>query len=322
MDNTYIYGLTKKALDKKDLEVLERVAGLGLTYDDIAVVLGMAPKTFARIRKEYPAVDEIIQQGRVKTKVKISSRVVDRAMESDKVLMFAAERKAGWLNPKDENTIGNVTINNNVSVSQTNNTANIGGMNDETNYLDQLTDKELKHYQNLSPDDLLQILSLKNPSDSDSDIIQSRPRLPKTIDLTEGDIEETKTEEEAPEAKPEEKPKPKKSKAKAKIKFRPAPSPKPPEEGYSTLEQRFNELIDNHLVVYGHAPGLGPRKQPFMNVDDLTSIFTHCGILSSKEQGAFYAHLEKRGVIRKRSKDSKTKTNITLLVGCSLRQKK
>ena len=141
MDNTYKYGLTKKALDKKDLEVLERVAGLGLTYDDIAVVLGMAPKTFARIRKEYPAVDEIIQQGRVKTKVKISSRVVDRAMESDKVLMFAAERKAGWLNPKDENTIGNVTINNNVSVSQTNNTANIGGMNDETNYLDQLTDK-------------------------------------------------------------------------------------------------------------------------------------------------------------------------------------
>lgn len=320
MVNTYKYGLTKKALDRKDLDILERIAGLGLTYDDMAVVLGMSPNTFARIRKEYPAIDEIIEKGRVSTKVKISSRVVDRAMESDKVLMFAAERKAGWISPKDANGTGNVTINNNVSVSQTNNTANIG-MTNETNYLDQLTDAELKHYQSLNPEDLLQILSLKNPSDSDSSIQQSRPRLPESIDLNQDAIEvEPKEQQESIPEPPAKTKKKAKAKPKQDIKFKPAPTPKPPKEGYSDLEKRFNELIDNHLVIYGHNPALGPRKQPFMLVDDLTSIFKKCDFHSSNDQGAFYSYLEKRGVVRKRSKDSITKANITLLVGCSLRK--
>lgn len=66
-----------------DLRLIEKMAGLGSTLDDIALVLGWSPATLDRKKKDVPEVNQAWQRGRICATESMASRLWDIAMSND-----------------------------------------------------------------------------------------------------------------------------------------------------------------------------------------------------------------------------------------------
>lgn len=66
-----------------DLRLIEKMAGLGSTLDDIALVLGWSPATLDRKKKDVPEVNQAWQRGRIAATGSMASRLWDIAMSND-----------------------------------------------------------------------------------------------------------------------------------------------------------------------------------------------------------------------------------------------
>lgn len=66
-----------------DLEEVERLAGLGLTNEEIALSLGIGEATVYRKKNEDDSFDSAIKKGRIKVKREISNVLYDKAIGGD-----------------------------------------------------------------------------------------------------------------------------------------------------------------------------------------------------------------------------------------------
>lgn len=88
-----------------DLSIIERMAGLGSTLDDIAHVLGWSGSTLDR-KLKLPKVKAAYQKGRALAKEKMQQRLWDIAMSNDSwgvptkqattAAIFWLKSQAGW----------------------------------------------------------------------------------------------------------------------------------------------------------------------------------------------------------------------------------
>jgi hypothetical protein len=76
-------GQPKKTLSATQIAEVERLAGLGLNERKIAYVMGMAPNTFTRTKREQVRVSEAIEKGRAAAEDKVASKLFDKALTGD-----------------------------------------------------------------------------------------------------------------------------------------------------------------------------------------------------------------------------------------------
>lgn len=76
-------GLRKVTFDDKKLEEIEAMAGLGLSLEKIAAIIGIAASTFYEYRKEDPAIDEAVQRGKAKASAQVGQSLFNRAKNGD-----------------------------------------------------------------------------------------------------------------------------------------------------------------------------------------------------------------------------------------------
>lgn len=62
---------------------VERLAGLGLNWKQIAGALSISEDTLMRRRNECPEIEEAFHRGRASTIAAVASKVVEQAMQGD-----------------------------------------------------------------------------------------------------------------------------------------------------------------------------------------------------------------------------------------------
>lgn len=66
---------------------VERLAGLGLTNEEIALALGISEATLYRRKVDTESFERAMKRGKAKVKVDIGNRVYEKAMEGDSSML-------------------------------------------------------------------------------------------------------------------------------------------------------------------------------------------------------------------------------------------
>ena len=88
----------KDTLSETDLMYIERLAALGMNLEHIAAAAGFNPRTFARWRKDHPAIDEAIEIGRSKGIATVTGKAFEMASNGKNQIMtiFWLKSQASW----------------------------------------------------------------------------------------------------------------------------------------------------------------------------------------------------------------------------------
>jgi hypothetical protein len=70
-----------------DIKEVERLAGLGLNNEEIALALGISDTTLYRRKADTESFERAIARGKAKTKKDIGNRVYEKAMEGDSSML-------------------------------------------------------------------------------------------------------------------------------------------------------------------------------------------------------------------------------------------
>lgn len=110
----------KTEFDEADIEKIERMAGIGLTLTQIAIILGMSDRSFSRHKKQIPEVEEAFQRGKVLAIEAVASNLFELCMEKHAPsIMFFLKTQGRWkevnrvetqVNDVTENKAPNVSI--------------------------------------------------------------------------------------------------------------------------------------------------------------------------------------------------------------------
>lgn len=65
------------------LTILRRSAGMGLTQKEMAALIGMSERTLYDRRKEFPAIQEVIELGEAEAGVRVANALLRRAEGGD-----------------------------------------------------------------------------------------------------------------------------------------------------------------------------------------------------------------------------------------------
>ena len=79
--------MKKKKLEQIDLRQVESLAALGLTDEDIALVLGIGERTLERYKKD-PEFWHALKTGKIKADSQVAKRLYEKAMNGDTTAMI------------------------------------------------------------------------------------------------------------------------------------------------------------------------------------------------------------------------------------------
>lgn len=79
--------MKKKKLEQIDLRQVESLAALGLTDEDIALVLGIGERTLERYKKD-PGFWHALKTGKIKADSQVAKRLYEKAMNGDTTAMI------------------------------------------------------------------------------------------------------------------------------------------------------------------------------------------------------------------------------------------
>ena len=79
--------MKKKKLEQIDLRQVESLAALGLTDEDIALVLGIGERTLERYKKE-PDFWHALKTGKIKADSQVAKKLYEKAMGGDTTAMI------------------------------------------------------------------------------------------------------------------------------------------------------------------------------------------------------------------------------------------
>lgn len=78
-----------------DLEVVERLASIFATVDEIATALGVSRATFMARKSASKEIKEAVLRGRRAGRMTLRRRLFERSLHSDKILMYLGEHYLG-----------------------------------------------------------------------------------------------------------------------------------------------------------------------------------------------------------------------------------
>lgn len=76
-------GSYKIEWDEQRLGEIERLAGLGMTLEQIASILGIARSTFFEYRREIPAIADAFEAGKAKAGAEVAAALYRKAIAED-----------------------------------------------------------------------------------------------------------------------------------------------------------------------------------------------------------------------------------------------
>lgn len=86
-----------KVLDEKQLDHVKRMGGLGMTHEQMAYYLKIAPSTFYEIMKRQPEISKIIKEGEAQFSNDLRNTARHRALNgSDTMLIFLLKTREGF----------------------------------------------------------------------------------------------------------------------------------------------------------------------------------------------------------------------------------
>ena len=89
-----------------DLELVERLASQYMTAAQMGGYFRIPPGEFVDMINRYPSIREAFDYGRAKTAERATRTVLERVEEGDlEMTKYLLERKAGWNQPKERETI-------------------------------------------------------------------------------------------------------------------------------------------------------------------------------------------------------------------------
>jgi hypothetical protein len=94
-----------------DIKEIERLAGLGLTEEEIALNLGVSVDTLGRRKKDTADFAESIARGKARTKRNIGNKVYEKAMNGDSsMLKWFEQSRFGYTEKSEQATSGELTV--------------------------------------------------------------------------------------------------------------------------------------------------------------------------------------------------------------------
>lgn len=88
----------KRLLDQKELEQVEKLAGLGLNMKQIGYVVGVSKETMERRMKDQPEVADAVEKGRAMALAAVTKSAFQQAISGKQpaMTMFWLKCRAGW----------------------------------------------------------------------------------------------------------------------------------------------------------------------------------------------------------------------------------
>lgn len=88
----------KKTLTKQQIQSLSRMAGQGLTNEQMGAIFGMSKKTFERRMKDTPGGFDALEKGRAQAGDRVSQTAFDMAVsgQSPAMTMFWLKCRLRW----------------------------------------------------------------------------------------------------------------------------------------------------------------------------------------------------------------------------------
>jgi hypothetical protein len=96
----------KRLIDEKELQQVEKLAGLGLNMKQIAHIIGVCKKTLERRMQDQPEVAVAVEKGRALAIAKVSKTAYELALSGKHPVMtiFFLKCRAGWSETDAEDT--------------------------------------------------------------------------------------------------------------------------------------------------------------------------------------------------------------------------
>lgn len=96
-----------------DPKKVEGLAAIGLSMDEIAISLGITPRTLYRKKKEFDHFRQAIERGRSRGNNAMANKLWELGMAGNLgAIIFFLKARAGWRDQADPNV--NVTVNNGI----------------------------------------------------------------------------------------------------------------------------------------------------------------------------------------------------------------
>ena len=100
--------LKKKELNHDHYSLIEKAAGLGLTQDNIAYLIGANPHTFRIWLENDIEVNLFYRKGKAKAVMSVSEKLMDKINNGDTTsIIFYLKCQAGW---KDKDNVADLIV--------------------------------------------------------------------------------------------------------------------------------------------------------------------------------------------------------------------
>lgn len=94
--------LKRVDITKYHLDLISRAAGLGLTQENIAHLIGANFETFRLWLKKDDQIRLLYEQGKANTRFKVAEKLMDKINEGDTAcILFYLKCQCGWKENKD-----------------------------------------------------------------------------------------------------------------------------------------------------------------------------------------------------------------------------